>query len=74
MIAKIKELLEAAPFRPFVIVTSGGKHYRVASADHASISPRGSQAFVWLDNGGSITLSCLHLTAVEEAAPTGAAS
>ena len=68
MIARIKELKATAPFRPFVVVSSGGRRYRVASAGHVSIHPRGGQAMVWLDDGGGISLAAGHIAAVEESA------
>ena len=66
MIADIRELLEAGPFEPFFIVTSSGKRYRVASTDHASTNPRGSRVLVWLGDDSSVTISGLHIAAVEK--------
>jgi hypothetical protein len=65
MIADIKKLLETSPFEPFSIVTSGGKTYHVATSDHAGISPAGSRLVVWFDDESSVTLSGLHITAIE---------
>jgi hypothetical protein len=66
MIADIRELLEAGPFEPFFIVTSSGKRYRVASADHASTNPRGSRVLVWLGDDSFVTVSGLHIVAIEK--------
>ncbi len=68
MIANIRQFLEAGPFAPFFIVTSSGNRYRVATADHASINPRGSQVVVWFDDS-SVIISGLHVTALEREAP-----
>jgi len=72
MIADVRQLLEARPFEPFLIVTSSGKHYRVESRDHADINPRGSRIVVWFDDDSSVTLAGLHITAVEKQAPQAA--
>jgi hypothetical protein len=55
-----------SPFEPFSIVTSSGHRYNVPSPDHASISPRGNRFVIWFDDGGRVTLSALHITAVEK--------
>ena len=39
MIEVIRQLLAQRPFLPFTIVTGGGNRYRVASNEHAAISP-----------------------------------
>ena len=66
MISEVRELLLARPFVPFVVHTSGGNHYRVPTSEHAAIDPRGSRVVVWFDEGGSITVSGLHIAAVEK--------
>jgi hypothetical protein len=66
VIADVRNHLEAKPFEPFSIVTSSGTRYRVASAEHAGINPRGSRAVVWFDDGSSVTVSGLHIVAVEK--------
>jgi hypothetical protein len=63
--------LRAGPFEPFAIITSSGHRYEVPTADHAQVSPKGSQVVIWFDNGGSLTLSMLHVVALESAAPSG---
>jgi len=68
MIADIRQLLQAGPFEPFFIITSSGNRYRVASADHADINPRGSRVVVWFEDDSSVTLSGLHITALEKEA------
>jgi hypothetical protein len=42
MVALIKQLLESRPFGALHVLTSGGNRYRVASADHANLNPKGS--------------------------------
>ncbi len=69
MIADVRQLLGAGPFEPFFIVTSSGKRYRVASADHASINPQASRVLVWFDDESSVTVSGLHIAALEKGAP-----
>lgn len=69
MIANLRQFLEAGPFSPFFIVTSSGNRYRVVSADHASINPRGSQVVVWFDDESSVIVSGLHVAALEKETP-----
>ena len=68
MIADIRQLLQAGQVEPFLIITSSGNRYRVASADHADINPRGSRVVVWFEDDSSVTLSGLHITALEKEA------
>ena len=70
MIEDIQRLLEGAPFQPFTIVTSSGKNYRVASRDHAGFSPDKKRVLIWFDDSSHITVSPLHITALEEEAPS----
>ena len=66
MIADVRHHLDARPFEPFSIVTSSGSRYRVASADHADINPRGSRTVVWFDDDSSVTVSGLQIVAIEK--------
>jgi len=66
MIEVIRQYLHAGPFEPFAIISSGGNRYEVATADHAGINPRGNRVVVWFDDNGSVTISALHITAVEK--------
>jgi hypothetical protein len=72
MIADVRHLLQAGPFEPFAIVTSSGHRYPIPSPDHAGINPAGNRVVIWFNDGGSVTLSALHITAVEKitAAPS----
>ena len=72
MIADVREHLEARPFRPFFILTSGGKRYRVPTADHAGINPQGNRVLIWFDNGAGLTIAALHIVAIEEEATSNA--
>lgn len=69
MIADIRQCLQAGRFEPFFIVTSSGNRYRVATADHAGLNPQGRRVVVWFDDESSVTLSGLHITALEREAP-----
>jgi hypothetical protein len=69
MIGDIRHFLHAGPFEPFYIITSSGSRYRVASADHASISPQGNRVVVWFDDEGSVVVSGIHVAALEKEAP-----
>jgi hypothetical protein len=68
MVADIRQLLQAGPFEPFFVVTTSGSRYRVASADHVGISPQGSRVIVWFDDESSVTVSGLHIAALEKEA------
>lgn len=66
MIGDIRQLLQSRPFVPFTVVTSGGNRYDVATADHADFNPRGTRAVIWFDDGSSVTISGLHVAAIEK--------
>ena len=70
MIGDLRHHLEAGPFQPFVIVTSSGHRYPIASADHAGIHPRGTRVVIWLDDESSVTVSGLHIVTIEKGAST----
>ncbi len=65
MIGDIRQHLEAAPFEPFTIVTTSGKQYPVATADHGGLNPQASRVVVWFANDSGVTLSGLHIAAIE---------
>ena len=69
MMADIREQLQVAPFEPFTIVTTRGAPYPVPSSDHAGLNPRGSRVIVWFDDDSSVTISDLHIAAIEKASP-----
>ena len=64
MIPRIRELLHAARFRPFTIRTSDGHEYRVPTADHAAVNPKGSLVIVFTDDDRQIEVGALHVAAV----------
>jgi hypothetical protein len=66
MIADIRNHLQAGPFEPFCIVTSSGDRYRIASADHAGTHPHGTRVVIWFDDDSSVTVSGLHIVAIEK--------
>lgn len=72
MIADIRQLLNARPFEPFVILTTGGNRYRVASAEHAGIDPQRSRVLVWFDDGSSVTVAGLYIASIERGAKQSA--
>ena len=49
---------------------SSGQRYQVASADHAGVSPTGGRVVIWFDDEGSVTISGLHIVALEKGAAT----
>lgn len=66
MIADVRHHLQAGPFEPFFIVTSSGHRYRISSADHAGVHPNGSRVVIWFDDDSSVTVSGLHIAAIEK--------
>jgi hypothetical protein len=68
MIADVRQHLHGAPFEPFVIITGSGHRYRIATADHASVNPSGSRVVIWFDDGSGVTISGLHIAAIEKEA------
>ena len=69
MIGDVRQHLEVAPFEPFTIVTTSGSRYPVGTADHVGLNPRGSRAVVWFDDDSSVTISGLHIAAIEKGLP-----
>ena len=67
MIPRIRELLHAAPFAPFVLRTSDGREYAIPTADHAAIPPKGGYLIVFGDDGSAAKISGFHVAAVVEA-------
>ncbi len=65
-ISDVRQALQAGPFEPFVIVMSSGHRYPIASADHANIHPRGNRVVIWLDDHSGVTVSGLHIVAIEK--------
>ena len=74
MIDDIGQHLAANPFQPFTIVKSGAMKYRVAGRDHAGINPCGTRLVVRFDDGGSVTIACMHINTLEEEATASQAA
>ena len=72
MIADIRQRLNARPFEPFFVITSGGTRYRVASAEHAGTNPQGNRVMIWFDDGSGVDVAGLHIVAIERDAPQAA--
>ena len=68
MIADVQHLLDSAPFEPFTIVTTSGHRYKVPTADHAGIHPRGTRVVIWFDDDSGVTIAGLHIAAIEKGA------
>ncbi len=66
MTGEIRQHLEGVPFEPFTIVTTSGSRYPVSTPDHAGLNPRGSRVVVWFDDDSSVTISGLHIAAIEK--------
>ena len=52
----IRDKLTAAPFRPFSVRLTDGRHFPVPSPDYAQLSPNGRLLNVWTRNGNSQSL------------------
>ena len=66
MIADVSHHLDARPFEPFSIVTNSASRYRIATADHADVNPRGTRTVIWFDDDSSVTIAGLHIAAIEK--------
>lgn len=53
------------PFEPFLIVTTSGRAYEVPTADHASVLPLLRTIQIARDDGSSVDLHALHVSAIE---------
>ena len=69
MSVNVRQFLEAAPFEPFTIVSTGGRRYYVPTPDHAGVSPKGTDIVVWFDDGGIVTIARLHVATIEKGRP-----
>ena len=65
MTDEVRRLMNAEPFKPFLVKTSDGRQYRVKHPDYLAISPKGGRITVYADEETSTTLSALHIVAVE---------
>jgi hypothetical protein len=46
----IRQLLTARPFVPFVVHTADGQEFKIPTAEHAQVSPRGTRLTIWNDD------------------------
>jgi hypothetical protein len=69
VLAKILRMQQAAPFQPFVIVTSSGKSYKIPSADHVTVMRLSRRIAIENDDYSGADVNPLHVTAVELLAP-----
>ncbi len=65
MLAKIMKLQEAAPFRPFVMVTSSGKAHEVPTPDNLTITRILRRIDIEYSDGSWAEIIPLHVAAVE---------
>lgn len=72
---KLKELREAAPFRPFKIDLADGRQVLVLHRDYISISPEGRTCVVWQkdDSMTIIDVRLIQSVSIEPATGTEAA-
>jgi hypothetical protein len=63
--AKVRERLTRTPFEPFRLVTSSGKSYDVPTSDHGGTLGVARTILVARDDGASIEIPALHITAIE---------
>ena len=76
MKARIRELINAIPFRPFVIHMADGREYRVEHPDFVLASPN-NQSLVMIEEPDSDRLhqlSALLMTSIEMASDTNVAA
>jgi len=65
MTDEVRRLMDAEPFKPFMVKASDGKQYRVKHPDYVAISPKGGRISLYDDEETTTTLSALHIVSVE---------
>jgi hypothetical protein len=65
MTDEVRRLMNAEPFTPFFVRTSGGRQHRVKHPDYVAISPKGGRVSLYDDEETTTTLSALHIVGVE---------
>ena len=73
MTADIRNLLHDQPFVPFTIHVADGREYRVPTADHAHVSPRGGRVTVFTDDDLTFILPGFLLSGVALDTPNASA-
>jgi hypothetical protein len=61
----VRKLMNAVPFRPFIVKTSDGKQYRVKHPDYVAVSPNGRYLSVYADEEIGTILRSAHIVVVE---------
>ena len=65
LFAKVRQRLGQVPVDPFRIVTTSGRAYDVPTADHASTLPVLRTIQIGRDDGSSVDILALHISAIE---------
>ena len=63
----VREMLDAAPFVPFVVHLPDRPSMRVPHPDFAHLSPKGKTMIVWVENGEGLRI--IDVALVTELAP-----
>ncbi len=69
MLGELNQRLNAAPFVPFLIVTSSGKSSAVPTPDHLTITRLLHEVFVERDDGSADAINLFHVVAIERLGP-----
>jgi len=65
MTTDIREKLHASPFFPFTIYVADGREYRVATPDHAQVSPKGGRVSIFTDDDQHVLLPALLISGID---------
>ncbi|MBA2622766.1 MAG: hypothetical protein H0U88_03980 [Chthoniobacterales bacterium] len=65
MTTDIREKLHASPFFPFTIYVADDREYRVATPDHAQVSPKGGRVSIFTDDDRHVLLPALLISAID---------
>ena len=55
-LAIVKERVDATPFRPFKLETTGGKQIQIVTADHLLFAPESRDLLIAFEPGGNMHL------------------
>ncbi len=61
----VRHRLQQPRFEPFQLVTTSGKTYSVPTPDHAGTIALTKLLILLEDDGGTVTVPALHITAIE---------
>ena len=62
MFKDVRKLAKAEPFVPFTIHMADGKAFRIPTADHITVPPKGGRVVVLSDDGDYDVLSAILIT------------